>query len=85
LRSGLHTAFNDRKCTLYPRADDGYVVHMLEPTPDIGQLYHNVKHILYYSATLDFSTPGLLGRCSPPWQAFEQTRCVKIPSSHQEG
>jgi HNH endonuclease len=43
LRPDLHAAFDDRKFVLYPKADDGYVVHMLEPTPDIGQLYHNVK------------------------------------------
>jgi hypothetical protein len=43
LRPDLHAAFDDRKFILYPKADDGYVVHILEPTPDIGQLYHNVK------------------------------------------
>jgi hypothetical protein len=34
LRSGFHTAFGDRKFVPYPKAKDGYVVHMLEPTPD---------------------------------------------------
>jgi hypothetical protein len=42
LRSDLHTAFDERKFVFYPKSDDGFVVHMLEPTPDLGQLYHNV-------------------------------------------
>jgi len=85
LRSDLHTAFDDRKFVLYPKADDGYVVHMLEPTPDIGQLYHNVKtHPLlqcnprFLYARFAWALFPLLGRL------FEQIRCVKIPCSRQE-
>lgn len=36
LRSDLHAAFNDRKFVLYLKADNGYVIYMLKPTPDIG-------------------------------------------------
>lgn len=43
LRSDLHTAFNDRKFVLFPKGDNGFVVHMLEPAPDLAQLYHNVQ------------------------------------------
>lgn len=42
LLSDLHAAFDERKFVFYPKSDNGFVVHMLEPTPDIAQLYHNV-------------------------------------------
>jgi len=42
-RSDLHTAFGDRKLVLFLEPKDGLVVHMLEPTSDIGQLYHNTR------------------------------------------
>ncbi|KAF7894340.1 hypothetical protein EAF00_007854 [Botryotinia globosa] len=50
LRSDIHTAFDQRKLVFFPKISDEngnsdanhrLVVHMLEPTPDIGQLYHN--------------------------------------------
>ena len=41
LRSDIHIAFDDRKFVFFPKGSNGFVVHMLEPTPDIGQLYHN--------------------------------------------
>ncbi|KAH7317341.1 hypothetical protein BKA65DRAFT_361708, partial [Rhexocercosporidium sp. MPI-PUGE-AT-0058] len=41
LRSDIHTAFDDRKLVVFPKQAADFVVHMLEPTPDIGQIYHN--------------------------------------------
>jgi hypothetical protein len=43
LRSDIHTVFDERKFVLFPKSDKGFVVHMLEPTPDLAQLYHNVE------------------------------------------
>ncbi|CAD6449319.1 76706a4c-d9d8-4bf7-a449-5ea11f549952 [Sclerotinia trifoliorum] len=43
LRSDMHTIFDQRKLVFFPR-DNGpnpFVVHMLQPTVDVGQLYHN--------------------------------------------
>lgn len=41
LRSDLHSAFDERLFALFPKDARGYAVHMLEPTLDIGPLYHN--------------------------------------------
>ncbi|TEY25161.1 hypothetical protein BOTCAL_1323g00010 [Botryotinia calthae] len=50
LRSDIHFAFGQRKLVFFPKfpeednkrdANQQFVVHMLEPTPDISQLYHN--------------------------------------------
>jgi len=41
LRSDLHTAFDNRKFVFYPKSSEGFVTHMLEPSPDLTQLYHN--------------------------------------------
>ena len=38
LRSDLHAAFDKHKFVFYPKSDDGFVVYMLEPRPDIGHL-----------------------------------------------
>jgi hypothetical protein len=43
LRSDIHTAFDQRKFVFFPKSSEGFVLHMLEPTPDIGQLYHNTR------------------------------------------
>lgn len=43
LRSDIHTAFDQRKFVFFPKSPEGFVLHMLEPTPDIGQLYHNTR------------------------------------------
>ncbi|KAH8653250.1 hypothetical protein BGZ60DRAFT_419826 [Tricladium varicosporioides] len=42
LRSDLHEAFNDRLFCLYPKGND-FAVHVMEPTRDIGLLYHNTR------------------------------------------
>ncbi|PVH75617.1 hypothetical protein DL98DRAFT_643840 [Cadophora sp. DSE1049] len=42
-RSDLHSAFDSRKFVLFPKMDTGFVLHMLEPTPDPGPLYHNIR------------------------------------------
>jgi HNH endonuclease len=41
LRSDLHSAFDERQFAFFPKNSQGYTVHMLEPTLDIGPLYHN--------------------------------------------
>jgi hypothetical protein len=41
LRSDIHTAFDQRKFVFFPKDPRGFVLHLLEPTSDIGQLYHN--------------------------------------------
>jgi HNH endonuclease len=43
LRSDMHTAFDQRKFVFFPKDSEGYVLYMLEPTSDIGQLYHNTR------------------------------------------
>jgi len=43
LRSDMHTAFDQRKFVFFPKDQDGFVLHMLEPTSDIGLLYHNTR------------------------------------------
>lgn len=43
LRSDMHTAFDQRKFVFFPKDPEGFVLHMLEPTSDIGQLYHNTR------------------------------------------
>jgi hypothetical protein len=42
LRSDIHTAFDDRKFVIFPKQAADFVVHMLEPTLYIGQIYHNI-------------------------------------------
>ncbi len=43
LRSDLHKAFDDGKFVLYPKDNTGFFVHMMEPSPDLGILYHNAR------------------------------------------
>jgi hypothetical protein len=43
LRSDTHTAFDQRKFVFFPKDSAGFVLHLLEPTADIGQLYHNTR------------------------------------------
>ncbi len=43
LRSDMHLAFDQRKFVFFPKDSDGFVLHMLEPTSDIGKLYHNTR------------------------------------------
>jgi HNH endonuclease len=43
LRPDLHIALDDRKFVFYPKKAGKFVVHMLEPSPDLTQLYHNVQ------------------------------------------
>ncbi|KAK4981248.1 hypothetical protein LTR28_000004 [Elasticomyces elasticus] len=54
LRSDLHTAFDDRKFAFFPKSNDGFFVHMLEPTPDITPLYHNVRVHDLWQCSLQF-------------------------------
>ncbi|KAL5314418.1 hypothetical protein ACEPPN_018845 [Leptodophora sp. 'Broadleaf-Isolate-01'] len=42
LRSDLHKAFDDRLFCLYPKGNE-FAVHVMEPTRDIGLLYHNTR------------------------------------------
>jgi hypothetical protein len=53
LRSDLHTAFDQRKFVFFPKGPDDLVVHMLEPTTDIGQLYHN-RRVSIPQCSLEF-------------------------------
>jgi hypothetical protein len=43
LRSDIHTSFDQRKFVFFPKDAEGFALHMLGPTPDIGQLYHNTR------------------------------------------
>lgn len=56
LRSDLHTAFDDRKFVIYPKDGnaDSFVVHMLEPTSDIGPLYHNSRTHPIHACRIQF-------------------------------
>ena len=42
-QSNLHAAFDDREFVFYPKDADTFVVHIVEPTPNLAQLYHNVE------------------------------------------
>lgn len=53
LRSDMHTAFDQRKFVFFPKGPENFVVHMLEPTTDIGQLYHNT-HVSIPQCGLEF-------------------------------
>ncbi|KAG4429627.1 hypothetical protein IFR05_014888 [Cadophora sp. M221] len=44
IRSDLHKPFDDRLFIFFPKGSEGsLVVHMLQQTPDLSQLYHNVE------------------------------------------
>lgn len=43
LRSDIHSAFDTREFIFFPKSTKAFVVHMLVPTPEIGQLYHNTR------------------------------------------
>ena len=43
LQSYLHAAFDDREFVFYLKDADTFVVHIVEPTPNLAQLYHNVE------------------------------------------
>ncbi len=73
LRSDMHTAFDQRKFVFFPKDPEGFVLHMLEPTRDIGPLYHNTHlNIPYCSLEFLFARfawsifPSLSGFLSRP-------------------
>ena len=43
LRSDMHKSFDQRRFVFFPKDSDGFVLHMLESSSDIGQLYHNTR------------------------------------------
>ncbi|KAH6718742.1 hypothetical protein BKA61DRAFT_262195 [Leptodontidium sp. MPI-SDFR-AT-0119] len=43
LRADLHKAFDDRKFSLFPKDDQGFVVHVLQSATDLRLLYHNAR------------------------------------------
>lgn len=43
LRADLHKAFDDRKFSLFPKDDQGFVVHVLQSAADLRLLYHNTR------------------------------------------
>lgn len=43
MRSDLHKAFDDGKFILYPKDATGFSLHIMEPSLDLGILYHNAK------------------------------------------
>lgn len=42
LRSDIHLALGERKFVFCPKGQT-FVAHMLEPSPDLVRLYHNVS------------------------------------------
>ena len=43
LYADLHKPFDQRHFIFFPKCADSYVIHMLAPTPDFGQLYHKAR------------------------------------------
>ena len=43
MRSDIHKAFDDGKFILYPKDATGFSLHVMEPSPDLGILYHNAR------------------------------------------
>ena len=43
MRSDLHKAFDDGKFILYPKDTTGFCLHIMEPSLDLGILYHNAR------------------------------------------
>jgi hypothetical protein len=41
MRSDIHKAFDDGKFILYPKDATGFSLHIMEPSLDLGVLYHN--------------------------------------------
>ncbi|KAK5157629.1 hypothetical protein LTR04_005391, partial [Oleoguttula sp. CCFEE 6159] len=70
LRSDLHTAFDDRKFVFFPKSNDGFSVHMLEPTPDITPLYHNVRVHDLWQCSLQFLYTRLAWAIFPSLSGF---------------
>lgn len=53
LRSDIHSAFDQRQFVFFPKDTEGFALHMLEPTSDIGQLYHNTR-VRIHQCSLEF-------------------------------
>jgi hypothetical protein len=90
LRSDLHTVFDERIFVLFPKSDKGFVVHMLEQSPDLAQLYHNVEvHPLQCSPYFIFARfawalfPSLSGFLSRP-NVSRYLRILKTSSTGAE-
>ncbi|KAK9477090.1 hypothetical protein V1514DRAFT_321405 [Lipomyces japonicus] len=45
LRSDVHKSFDDKEFVFYPKNAEGYYVHMMMPSPDLGVLYHNSRSL----------------------------------------
>ncbi|KAH6668239.1 hypothetical protein B0J14DRAFT_442569, partial [Halenospora varia] len=43
MRSDIHKAFDDGKFILYPKDATGFSLHIMEPSLDLGILYHNAR------------------------------------------
>jgi hypothetical protein len=43
MRSDIHKAFDDGKFILYPKDVTGFSLHIMEPSLDLGILYHNAR------------------------------------------
>lgn len=41
MRSDIHKAFDDGDFVLYPKSASGFSLHMIQPSQDLGFLYHN--------------------------------------------
>lgn len=41
LRSDIHTQFDNRKLVFFPKAANGFAVHVLQPMRDLLPIYHN--------------------------------------------
>jgi len=92
LRSDLHTAFDERKFVFFPKSEEGgFVVHMLEPTPELGQLFHNVHVQPLWQCNARFLYarfawaifPSLAGFLSKP-NAARRLIFVKADDTHIE-
>jgi len=70
LRSDLHAAFDSRKFVFFPKSDDGFFVHMLEPAPDITPLYHNMRVHDLWQCSLQFLYTRLAWAIFPSLSGF---------------
>ena len=54
IRSDIYKAFDDRKFILYPKDATSFFLHIIEPSLDLGILYHNARTYPMVNCRLEF-------------------------------
>jgi len=77
LRSDVHAGFDERKFVFYPKGQTSFVVHILEPSPDLAQLYHNVEVQMPFNCHPNFLYAHLAWAIFPSLAGFWSKPGVK--------